>query len=397
MRNLITRTMLNSKTRSHSALSLMGVVVLSLAASSVHAQRPSFGGLFLQVQDMIAGEEPFQKVAFGPTGQCRFEIDPTGALTGLLEYDPVGLRLMGNAPLGGIPTQGCRVIFGPTMNCLIEVQPQGTPGLLLRDPRGIRIWPPIPVPPNPPDPPILFFGETDDCQILVDPVVGGMMFKDPNGFRFINDRGIPAVDIIRGFIRFGELCTFGIEPELTGIAVKDPGGLRLLGQEGEGMILRFGPTDDCSIVVADSGIILTDPKGFNFVSPAGAGQARLTVGGVVAATEFVTTSSRRLKENIRPIDNALDAVKKLRGVRFDWRKEARKSGGTDLGFVAEEVAEVVSEAAVYDEDHKATGVKYANLVALAVEGIKAQQEQIDAQQKLIIQLQSEVAALRSGR
>jgi len=396
MRNAITRPMLNtlnSKTRSSSALGLMGVLVLALTASPAHAQRPSFGGLFVQVQDMLVGQEPFQTVAFEPNGLCRIGIDPTGVITGLCEYDEIGFRLMGN----GAATGG-RLLFGPSSNCVVEVQPQGIPGLILRDPI-IRILPPIATPPLPP---ILTFGGTDDCQIMVDPVAGGMTFSDPNFFRFVNRKGTPAVWIPQGVVQFGEFCSIGVDARFTGISEKDPGGLRLLGKDDQGCILTFGPSDLCRILVdplerPDFGLIFTDPKRFSFLSPDGPGLARMDVDGLVSAVEFSQKSSRDLKKNIRTIDNALDSVKKLRGVRFDWKNEVRPAGGADIGFVAEEVAEVVSEAAVYDEDHKATGVKYANLVALAVEGIKAQQEQIDAQQKLITQLQQEVAALRTDK
>jgi len=391
MRNANTRTMLNSKTRSRSALGLMGVLVLSLTASTAHAQRPSFGGLFLQVQDMLTGEVPFREVAFGD-GSCSIGVDPTG-LTGLTEYDPIGFRLMGNGN-----NDGMRLLFGPTSNCVVEVQPQGIPGLILRDPKGIRVLPPIA---DPPFPPILTFGPTDDCRILVNPIAGGMIFQDPNFFRFENIRGIPVVDIPRGFVQFGQFCSIGVDPEFTGIVEKDPGGLRLMGQDGVGCILTFGPTDLCRILVDPKqdtlGLIFTDPKRFSFQSPTGPREAQVGVDGTVIAAQFVQESSRDLKENIRTIDNPLDTVKKLRGVRFDWKKDARASNRADMGFVAEEVAEVVTEATVFDKDHNPTGVKYGNLVALAVEGIKAQQEQIDAQQKLITQLLSEVAALRSAK
>lgn len=371
---------------------LLSILAVTLTAASAHAQRPSFGGLFEQVQDMLIGEETFETVAFGPTGECRIGVDPLG-LAGLTVSDPVGFRLIGDRAESGM-----RLLFGPTMDCTIEVQPLGIPGLLLRDPI-VRIIPPIQVPPLPP---VLTFGGTDDCRILVDPIAGGMTFQDPNFFRFENILGIPVVEIPRGFIQFGPDCTFGVDLELGGIGLSDPGGLRLLGQDERGSMVTFGTTDLCRILIdprerPNAGLIFTDPIRFTFESPAGPGQATVAVNGIVMASEFVSQSSRHLKENIRTIDNAIETVKKLRGVRFDWSREVRADGGADLGFVAEEVAEVVSEAAVFDQDHKATGVKYANLVALAVEGIKAQQEQIDAQQKLILELQREVAALRSGK
>ena len=36
---------------------------------------------------------------------------------------------------------------------------------------------------------------------------------------------------------------------------------------------------------------------------------------------YAYTSDRRLKENFRPIENAVDKVKAIGGFIFDWRKE----------------------------------------------------------------------------
>ncbi len=382
-----------STLKSRTTLGLLGGLTVFLLASPAQAQRPSFGGLIEQVQDMLVGEEPFQRVAFGD-GDCAIGIDPTGQLTGLLEYDVVGFRLMGDGR-----STGMRLLFGPTMDCRIEVQPEGIPGLILTDPRGIRILPPLQTPPLPP---ILNFGPTDDCQILADPSAGGLIFRDPKGFQFQNPAGPPIVTIPRGVVEFGPGCSIGIDPQLTGIVEKDPGGFRLLGGDaGQGAMLTFGPTDFCRILIDPErealGLIFTDPRRFSFVSPAGAGEAQVDVDGTLFANEVVERSSRESKENIRPIDNALDAVKQLQGVRFDWKESTRKGGGSEIGFVAEDVAAVVSEAASYDAQNKIRGVKYGNIVALAVEGIKAQQQQLDAQQRLIEELQREIAALRDRK
>src|SRR5439155_25572011 len=57
------------------------------------------------------------------------------------------------------------------------------------------------------------------------------------------------------------------------------------------------------------------------------------------ANAWVTYSSRRWKENIAPISDALQKVMRLQGVMFDWKPE--HSGARDIGFVAEEVGRVV--------------------------------------------------------
>ena len=141
------------------------------------------------------------------------------------------------------------------------------------------------------------------------------------------------------------------------------------------------------LVIRDNGVF--------FESPLGQGQADVEVDGLITGQAFAQASSRKHKKNIRTIDNPLEKVKKLRGVYFDWK--GKKGDATDIGFIAEEVAEVVEEAAVFDkQDNKSVeAVKYSNLVALAMEGIKAQQKQIESQQKQIEQLQKEVAKLRS--
>jgi len=376
------------------AVAVSGAVSLMLtSAPATHAQeRPSFGGLYQQVQGMLVGEQPFQSISFG-TGECWIGVNPD-VLRGLIVRDPDGFRLIGDGERSGL-----RLLFGQGDDCRIEVLPGVIPGLLLRDP-VIRILPPVF---EEPLPPILTFGPTDDCRILVpDPTAGGLVFQDPNFFRFENIRGTPVVQIPRGFLEFGTDCRIGVELDLRGIVVSDPGGLRVLGVKGAGMALTFGDTDFCRIFVdplerPNDGIILTDPNGFIFESPVGPEAALVTVKGTLTAGKLVQESSRRLKENVRPIDNALDAVTRLRGVRFEWKEDVSANRGTDLGFIAEEVAEVVPEAAVFNKENEPMGVNFANLVALAVEGIKAQQEQIEAQQKLIEELKEEIAALRSGK
>jgi hypothetical protein len=98
------------------------------------------------------------------------------------------------------------------------------------------------------------------------------------------------------------------------------------------------------------------------------------------ARSFNVASSRRFKENIRPIDDALAKVSKLKGVYFDYASD-KKPG---LGLVAEEVAEVFPEAVERDADGKAPrSIDYARLVGALVEAIKAQQAEIDALEKRI--------------
>lgn len=120
----------------------------------------------------------------------------------------------------------------------------------------------------------------------------------------------------------------------------------------------------------------------------------LQVNGAVVATGDITafaTSDRRLKENIKPITNPLQKLKKLNGVTFDWRKlteeeEARKfqlNRGADIGVIAQEVEEVLPEIVTTREKTGYKAVKYDKLTALLIEAVKEQQTQIDELKALI--------------
>ena len=103
-----------------------------------------------------------------------------------------------------------------------------------------------------------------------------------------------------------------------------------------------------------------------------------------------TLSDRRLKDNIKTIDGALDKVKALRGVEYDWNKGARK-GTHDVGLIAQEVESVVPEIVHEhvmpllegDEDTVYKTVDYEKIVALLIEGMKEQDAKIEKLEKQI--------------
>lgn len=116
-------------------------------------------------------------------------------------------------------------------------------------------------------------------------------------------------------------------------------------------------------------------------------------GDVVAYS--TTVSDKRLKDNVVTIDNALDKIKKLRGVEYVWNAGYRK-GKKDLGLIAQEVEEVLPEIVhehemplmedgVEGEVYKT--VDYEKMVGVLIEAMKEQQTQIDS-------LKAEVALLK---
>ena len=111
------------------------------------------------------------------------------------------------------------------------------------------------------------------------------------------------------------------------------------------------------------------------------------------------SSDRRFKENITPIEGALDKVQRLRGVNFHWRREEypdlRFKQGRDVGLIAQEVEAVLPEAVETDEEGYKS-LAYTKLTALLVEAVKEQQALIDAQEATIDDLTTRLAQLEGA-
>ncbi len=118
--------------------------------------------------------------------------------------------------------------------------------------------------------------------------------------------------------------------------------------------------------------------------------------GRARANQWVTFSSARWKENVRTLDGALDKLTRLRGVSFDWKPE--HGGRSDVGFIAEEVGEVVPELVTWDENGTAAeGLAYDRVSALAVEAIKEQQRRIERLRQANAELREQIDILREMR
>lgn len=113
--------------------------------------------------------------------------------------------------------------------------------------------------------------------------------------------------------------------------------------------------------------------------------------GFLSAHGFLYFSDECLKENIREIPDALERIKKLRGVLFDWKQGEKDN----LGFIAQEVENVFPETV---EKEKSTGyksVQYASLVAPLVNAVRQQQLQIETQNKRIKDLEKELEQIKT--
>lgn len=93
----------------------------------------------------------------------------------------------------------------------------------------------------------------------------------------------------------------------------------------------------------------------------------------ISVTGSVTASSDlRLKENVQTIENAVDKVKQIDGVTFDWKDGT----GTSAGVIAQQVmGQMPMSVDTSDPEH--LRVNYDSLIGLLVQAVKEQQETID--------------------
>ena len=97
------------------------------------------------------------------------------------------------------------------------------------------------------------------------------------------------------------------------------------------------------------------------------------IGGQMTAVSIVETSSITLKENINPINNALESVLKLKGVTYD----RLDNNEHESGLIAEWTEEVLPDLVTRDGEGNVVGIKYTKLTAYLIEAVKSLSDEID--------------------
>jgi len=85
-------------------------------------------------------------------------------------------------------------------------------------------------------------------------------------------------------------------------------------------------------------------------------------------------STRNIKQNIAPINNALSTVIEMQGVTYD-KKDG--SATNEPGFIAEDLYTILPSLVSLNKNGDPYGVKYTNLTAYLVEAIKELKKEID--------------------
>lgn len=96
--------------------------------------------------------------------------------------------------------------------------------------------------------------------------------------------------------------------------------------------------------------------------------------------EIITSSSsQRFKDNIYPLADTTDTIKKLRPVSFRWKK----NNSVDIGLIAEEVNETYPKLVSRNADGAISSVKYPLLPVLLLDVIQRLLERVDKLEKFV--------------
>jgi len=112
----------------------------------------------------------------------------------------------------------------------------------------------------------------------------------------------------------------------------------------------------------------------------------------VYGNQVLLTSDKRKKENIKSLENVMAKITKIAGKKYDFkidyldsiknekkREKLIEDSKNHVGFIAQDLKNIIPEAVSYDEKNDAYYVDYIAIIPYLVEAIKEQQHTIDEQ------------------
>ena len=103
----------------------------------------------------------------------------------------------------------------------------------------------------------------------------------------------------------------------------------------------------------------------------------LQVEGDVIAFSTVISSDEKLKSDVETIDSALEKVKQLKGVTFNYKSNGKPSGGVIAQDVEKVLPTLIKEQNTLDGSDTFKTVDYNGLVGLLIESVKELSNRLD--------------------
>ena len=104
------------------------------------------------------------------------------------------------------------------------------------------------------------------------------------------------------------------------------------------------------------------------------------------------TSSKRFKEEIKPMNQTSEAIFSLEPVTFRYKKEIDPAGTSQFGLVAEDVEKINPDLVVRDKEGKTYSVRYEAVNAMLLNEFLKEHRKNEEQEATIAQLRKELQA-----
>jgi hypothetical protein len=107
-----------------------------------------------------------------------------------------------------------------------------------------------------------------------------------------------------------------------------------------------------------------------------------------------TSSSRRFKKEIKPMDQTSEAILALKPVTFHYKSDSK--GTPQFGLIAEEVAKVNRDLIVRDENGEIYTVRYEAVNAMLLNEFLKEHRKVEEQDRQLQKQQKQIEALSAG-
>jgi hypothetical protein len=170
---------------------------------------------------------------------------------------------------------------------------------------------------------------------------------------------------------------------------------KTIGDKGRGVYGEAIGTNGFGIYGEATG---TNGIGIYGIAPT-TGWAGYFVGNVKVTGSISTPSDIRFKKDIIPIKNALNSVRQLSGVTYNWKAQEFPERNFDntkiqIGVIAQDVEKIFPQLVNTDQDGYKS-VDYIKLSVVTLQAVKEQNEIIIAQESTIKELENRLSKIES--
>ena len=185
----------------------------------------------------------------------------------------------------------------------------------------------------------------------------------------------------------------GLTTDTGNIAIGRSAGTSLTAGSNNIYIGNNGVASESSTIrIGDSGNNRTFIAGISGVAVMGGMPVYVNAGGQLG----LATPSQRFKDEIKPMDQASEAILGLKPVSFCYKKDIDPAGTRQFGLVAEDVEKVNPDLVMRDKEGKPYTVRYDAVNAMLLNEFLKAHRKIEKHGATIVRQQEQIDALAAG-